>query len=100
VFRKHLKKSLGQGVKEFHYGYFQGDVITEGTCKSWDLIPEECRELWKERKSFIVGRLKSFSDYSKGQTVKFIDKLIDDMRAAGVNSVKFEEILKGMEGER
>jgi hypothetical protein len=41
-------------------------------------------------------RLKSWADYTKKERKETIDRLIAEMEQAGVNSAKYEEILKGM----
>lgn len=95
--RDQLKLSLGEGMEAFHWGYFQGGKIVKGKAKTWEDVPEECRRLYREEQAFIVGKLKSFTKYTKKQMTRFIDNLIDEMRASGVNSKKFDEILRGME---
>jgi hypothetical protein len=97
ILRDQLKKSIGEGFERFFYGYYTSERMIKGNCKEWEEIPEECRALYKEDMAFIVGKLKSFSHYSKKQMSMFIDNLIDEMKSAGVCSKKFDEILKGME---
>ncbi len=47
-------------------------------------------------KDMIRGKLKSWSDYTKKQRKETIDNLISEMLQAGINSNKFQEIMKGM----
>jgi hypothetical protein len=96
VLRDRLKISLGEGMERYHYGYFEGDKLVKGQAKRWDDIPDKCRKEYTEEKAFIVGKLKSFSKYTKKQQQRFLDNLINEMVSAGVNSKKFGEILEGM----
>lgn len=95
--RNHLKDKLGAGKEKYFFGYFAGDKMVKGEAKTWQEIPEECRTLYHQEQAFIVGKLKSISKYTKKERAEFIDNLITDMTATGVNSKKFNEILKGME---
>lgn len=97
--RNWIKKDLGTGMEKFFYGYFEGDNMQKGECKTWDEIPVKCRELYKDDKAFIVGKLKSMSKYTKKQRMDLIDRLIDNMIACGVNSKKFQEIIEGLNSE-
>ena len=97
--RNWIKKELGAGMEKFFYGYFEGDNMQKGECKTWDEIPIKCRQLYKADKAFIVGKLKSMSKYTKKQRMELIDRLIDNMIACGVNSKKFKEIIEGLNSE-
>lgn len=49
---------------------------------------------------YAMGRLKSWTDYTLRQRRETLDRLISEMIQVGVNTKKFFEILKGMEGEK
>lgn len=96
--RDHLKLTLGAGMEKYFYGFFLPDnTMKKGETKEWADIPKACRTLYKADKAFIVGKLKSVSKYTKKERMAFIDNLIDDMTAAGVNSEKFQKIMRGLE---
>jgi len=59
--------------------------------KSLEQVPEGIP------KSHIMGKLKSWADYTKKERRQAIDKLIAEMIQVGVNTKKFYEILDGME---
>jgi hypothetical protein len=61
-------------------------------------IPEYIRND-PRMKEMILGKLKPWSDYSKGQRRKTIDNLISEMLQVEVKSQKFQEILKGINYE-
>jgi hypothetical protein len=44
----------------------------------------------------IMGKLKSWGDYSKTERRETMDRLIAEMETAGVNTPKYREILAGM----
>jgi hypothetical protein len=44
----------------------------------------------------IMGKLKSWADYSKTERRETMDRLIAEMETAGVNTPKYREILAGM----
>ena len=96
-FREQIKKSLGIGFEGFvyidwdleHTHYKMYDV------KNKEDIPERILKD-PDMKDMIRGKLKSWSKYTQKQRKQTIDNLIAEMLQAGVNSKKFQEILKGM----
>lgn len=102
VFRDKLKRSIGEGFNKYVYGDIYQDKKT-GKYKSaikqverFEEIPLYIRED-PDLKESILGKLKSFSKYTKKQNQKFIDRIILDMGAVGVDSDEFQEMLKGMD---
>ncbi|MCP4393450.1 MAG: hypothetical protein GY804_04170 [Alphaproteobacteria bacterium] len=95
-FKNMIKRHLGEGFEGFVYVDFTDD----GHPKMFDVkkkkdIPAHLLND-PNMKDMIRGKLKSWSDYTKRQRQKTIDTLIDEMLQAGMNTKKFEEILKGM----
>jgi hypothetical protein len=90
-FRDFIKRDLGAGFCLYHWFYWDGEKIVKGKCKNRSDIPK-CAE--------IIGKLKSWSDYTKKERTETIDRLIAEMIQAGVNTRKFSEILEGMEAEK
>jgi len=76
-FRELIKFNLGAGAERYY-----SLVDSEGK-------PSEPRILW---------RIKSWANYSKRERTETIDRLIAEMIQAGINTNKFNEILRGMEG--
>ena len=94
--KEFLKRRIGEGFETFLY--FDKDDISKGLqeAKVYTDIPEHIRTS-KNRKSFIKGKLKSWSDYTQKQRREFIDHLIAEMNTAQVQTAKFYEIIAGME---
>ena len=66
-----------------------------GTERYYSLVDE----LGRVHKEPVVRyRVKSWAMYTKSERTNAIDNLIREMEQAGVQSKKFEEILKGLEG--
>lgn len=95
-FRNQIKRTLGAGFECFIYVLLHSGSPKIYDAKTIDDIPEEVRTD-PDMKDTVRGRLKSWSDYTKKQRTSTIDNLISEMLQAGINSKKFEEILKGME---
>ena len=94
-FREKIKRDLGAGFKSYIYvEIVEGKPVIKHAKKKED-IPEEIRRD-PQMKEMVLGKLKSWSDYSKKQRMKTIDNLISEMHQVGINSKKFEEILKGI----
>jgi hypothetical protein len=91
-FRDTVKKNLGAGFESYVY------VTDEGKfkkAKRFDEIPENIRKA-QDRRDRIMGRLKSWSDYSKVERKRTIDNVLSEMDQVGVNTPKYREILAGM----
>lgn len=85
-FRDLIKRDLGAGFESYIYASAEGikraatmDEIPAGT---------QMRD--------IMGKLKSWADYSKTERRETMDRLIAEMETAGVNTPKYREILAGM----
>jgi uncharacterized protein YbjQ (UPF0145 family) len=96
AFRDQIKRTLGAGFESFVYADYINGKARIKQVKTYDEIPEHIRQD-ADLKELVQGKLKSWSDYGKKQRQQTIDNLIDDATAAGVNSKKWNEILKGME---
>jgi hypothetical protein len=88
-FRDYIKRDLGAGFESFVYACPDGVKKV----KTREEIPAEYNNA-----KFALGRLKSWSDYTVKQRTETIDRLIAEMDQAGVNTPKYQEIRKGMEG--
>jgi len=95
-FRNQIKKSLGAGFESFIYVSMQNGIPKILDAKTINDIPEYVKNDL-DMKNLIRGKLKSWSDYSKKQRTETIDNVISEMLQSGVNSKKFEEIMKGLE---
>lgn len=96
-FKNQIKRHLGEGFDLFIYVTVNDDgipVIKEATTQNDIPVDVKNSALFKDQ---IRGKLKSWSDYTKKQRKKCIDNVISEMLQAGVNTKKFEEILKGLE---
>jgi len=101
-FRDRIKRWLGKGFDGFWYFEVverNGKYFPKKTfVKKKEEIPEEIRND-PDHSEFIYGRLKSWSSYTLTQRRKTIDNLIIEMLKVGVNSKKFNDILKGINYE-
>jgi hypothetical protein len=75
-FRELIKLYLGAGAESYY-----------------SLVDDTGKKL---EKPIVRHRVKSWARYSKKERKESIDRLIAEMQQTGVNSYKFEEILKGM----
>lgn len=96
-FRNCIKKKLGAGFESYAYAEIVDGLPVLRVVDKWDQVPEYMRKD-PRLKEFVRGRLKSWSDYTKKERRETMDKLITEMKMSGVNTKKFDEILKGMEG--
>lgn len=102
-FKNMIKRHLGAGFDGFLYAELKKDYQGNYTAvlkeaKKKENIPGYIRED-PEMKQMIRGKLKSWSDYTKKQRKNCIDNVINEMIIAGINTKKFQEILKGMNYE-
>ena len=97
-FKNQIKKSLGAGFESFIYVemIYNKPIIKD--CKKYDDIPENVRND-PELRSLARGRLKSWSSYTKKQRKTTIDNVISEMLQCGINTNKFQEIMKGIQSE-
>ena len=94
--KKAVKKSLGEGYERYVYFILTGKGIVKGEAKTMEEVPENVM-IGADGKDMVYGELKSWSDYTKAQRTKTVQNLIAEMQMSGVKSIKFEEILKGLE---
>lgn len=97
-FRDEIKRDLGAGFEKFVYA----EVDDSGTVflrqvDTYDEVPEYIRKS-PRRNELVRGRLKSWADYTKKERRLTIDRLIDTMVQAGVNSKRFQEIMTTIQG--
>jgi len=87
-FRDCIKRDLGAGFDSYIWadenGIHKAEKLTD--------IPMDAR---MDRKR-ILGKLKSWADYTMKERRESIDRVIAEMQQAGVQSKKFFEILDGM----
>lgn len=94
-FRDEIKMRLGAGFEKIVYADIVDGKAVIVECHRRDEIP--ARILADPDLAQIVkGKPLSWAEYSKKQRTQTIDRLIAEMHQAGVNSRKFQEILKGM----
>lgn len=98
TFRDRIKKNLGAGFESFIYAEIIDGKPVIRHAKKKEEIPEAIRQD-PQMKEMILGKLKPWSDYSKSLRKKTIDNLISEMLQVGINSKKFQEILKGINYE-
>ena len=77
-FRELIKLYLGAGAEQYY-----------------SLVDEQGKPITEPRVSW---RIKSWANYSKRERTETIDRLISEMIQVGVNTNRFNEILRGMEG--
>ena len=87
--REYIKRDLGAGFESYVYA----DESGIHKVKTLDEIPEKYRTA-----QYTMGRLKSWSKYTKKERRETMDLLISTMIQAGVQTKKFNEIMTGMEG--
>ena len=107
-FKNMIKRHLGAGFEGFIFvemeqyeypGYGNkretGERPIIKDAKKREDIPEHVLND-PAMKTMIRGKLKSWSSYTKKQRKETIDNVISEMLQAGVNTKKFEEIMKGL----
>jgi len=99
-FKNQIKRHLGEGFECFVYAelYLKSDDIYSvrmKDAKTKNDIPQDVLTD-PDMKDMIRGKLKSWSDYTKKQRKNCIDAVINEMMQCGINTAKFQEILKGM----
>ena len=99
-FKNQIKRKLGEGFESYVFI----DMVFDGKAthpkmfevKKLEEIPDHIK-LDIHMNDMVRGKLKSWSNYTLKQRKKCIDNVITEMLNAGVNTKKFEEILKGIE---
>lgn len=96
-FKDQIKRKLGEGFECFIYAEIgnNGKAYLQ-EAKTSDEIPNHIMKD-EDMKGMIRGKLKSWANYTLKQRKKCIDNVITEMLQAGVNTKKFDEILKGIE---
>ena len=97
TFRDEIKKYLGAGFESYVYATIENNKANLEKANTYEEIPEYIRKD-PDLKRMVMGRLKSWSDYTKKERRETMDRLISEMRQVGVSTKKFDEIIKGMEG--
>ena len=85
-FRDVIKRDLGAGFESYIYASSEGIKRV----KTREEIPDgtPMRD--------ILGKLKSWTDYTQKERRETMDRLIAEMETACVNTAKYREILAGM----
>lgn len=96
IFREEIKKYLGAGFESYIYANIENGKPKINKVNTYEEVPEGVRHD-PDLKKMVMGKLKSWGDYTKKERRETIDRLISEMRQAGVSSKKFDEIIKGME---
>ncbi len=97
-FRDLIKRNLGAGFESYVYAdYVDGKAIIKKAKKKEDIPGWILAD--KDWSKMVLGKLKSWSKYTKVQRLKTIDNLIAEMINAGVQTKHFFEILEGIKGE-
>ena len=95
-FRNFIKRDLGAGFERYRYVVESENGLEWGSCNTYSDIPKNVA-CDKYESPLAAGILKSWSDYTKKERKETIDRLINTMHQAGVQTNRFYEILKGME---
>jgi len=95
-FRDFIKRDIGAGFERFRYVEETESGLKWGSCRIKEKIPKNVA-VDEKGNQLAAGILKSWSKYSKKERKETIDRLIAIMIQCGINSKKFDEILKGME---
>lgn len=94
--KNYVKKSLGAGFESYTYFVFTGRGVSKREAGTLEGIRGKVA-LDENGERMVYGRLKSWSVYTKKERKECIDRLVAEMKAAGVSGKKFEEILKTLE---
>jgi len=94
-FKNQIKKSIGAGFEGFIYVSMENGIPKILDAETIKDIPEYVKTDL-DMKNLIRGKLKSWSCYTKKQRKTTIDNVINEMMQCGINTNKFQEILKGM----
>ena len=96
TFKDQIKRNLGQGFDGFVYADMSNkNKAYIQDAKTIEDIPDRIKDD-PEFKGMIRGKLKSWSCYTKKQRKECIDNVITEMIQCGINTSKFEEIMKGL----
>jgi hypothetical protein len=95
-FKDLIKRKLGAGFESYVYAVTEGGRAVIHKAKRYEDIPEDLRSS-PERRQLILGKLKSWADYTKKERRLTLDNLIAEMHQVGVQTKRFYEILEGME---
>ena len=95
-FKDFVKRKLGAGFESFVYAVTEDGKAVIHKAKHYEDIPENLR-ISPERRQLILGKLKSWADYTKKERRLTLDNLIAEMHQVGVQTKRFYEILDGMQ---
>ena len=85
-FKNYVKANMGAGYKKFVYVTIEEGKPCIHECKHREDIPAEAHAEY--------GILKSWAEYTKEERTRTIKTLINEMIFVGVNTARFNEILK------
>ena len=88
AFKDYIKANMGAGYKKFVYVTMNGNTPFINECRHREEIPKEAQAEY--------GILKSWAEYTKEERTKTIRALVNEMIFVGVNTPRFNEILKEM----
>lgn len=88
-FKDYVKMNMGAGYKKFVYVTIEEGKPCIHECKHREDIPAEAHAEY--------GILKSWAEYTKEERTKTIKTLINEMIFVGVNTARFNDILKEIE---
>ena len=97
-FKDFIKRDLGAGFERFRYVIETKEGLAWGAAKAANDIPQNVAR-GADGHPLAAGVLKSWKKYSKKERTETIDRLVSTMIQCGVNSRKFDEILKGMRSD-
>jgi len=95
-FKDLVKRKLGAGFESYVYADMGNGRAVIRKAQRYEDIPEEIRSS-PDRRELILGKLKSWADYTKKERRLTIDNLIAEMHTVGVQTKRFYEILEGMQ---
>jgi hypothetical protein len=95
-FKDFVKRDLGAGFERYRYVEETGDGLRWNSCRASQGVPETAAR-GANGVPLIAGVLKSWAKYTKKERKETIDRLINTMHQAGVQTNRFYEILTGME---
>ena len=95
VLKDVFKQRYGAGADHLEYVNDKNQMVN---VKTMEEVPDYViKDFNAGNKQRVKQVLKSWSKYTKKQRTNLIETTLDIMKAIGVNSKKFYEILKGME---
>jgi len=97
-FRNYVKEHLGAGYESYFFMYESDNGLAEGRVKKLEDVPVLKLGIKADGNKMLWGDLKSWSKYTKKERMETINRLLVDMDNSGINSAKYFEIRKELEG--